>query len=37
MTENKEHYKYVLSSFWINISDKEDFDLPSLSWIRTLY
>jgi hypothetical protein len=32
-----EHYISVLSSFWINISGEEDFDLPSLSWIPKLY
>jgi hypothetical protein len=35
--QNMEHYIYVLSSFCINISDEEDFDLPSMSWIPTLY
>ena len=31
-----DHYICVHSSFWMNISDEETFDLPSMSWIPTL-
>jgi hypothetical protein len=34
MTEKKmEHYMHVLSCVCIIISDEEDFDFPSMTWI----